>query len=101
MSRLMVCCVLPAVLSMEMSFQSEPSTSKERRVMKIIASTFRWPALALFVLIVGAAQAQQTAKRYDLLIKNGHVIDPKNSINERRDVAIAAGKITAVEKSID
>lgn len=55
---------------------------------------------ALAVLVVGSAQAQP-AKRYDLLIKNGHVIDPKNNINELRDVAITAGKIAAVEKTID
>ncbi len=39
--------------------------------------------------------------RYDLLLKNGHVIDPKNNINEPRDVAIAKGVIAAVEKNID
>lgn len=69
--------------------------------MTISASTLRWFALALIVLCLGTAEAQQPAKRYDLLIKNGHVIDPKNSINERRDVAIAGGKIAAVEKNID
>ena len=46
-----------------------------------------WPALA---------QA-----KYDLLIKGGHVIDPKSKINEVRDVAIAKGTIAAVEKNID
>lgn len=69
--------------------------------MKTSASLFRCAALAIIILTFGAAQAQQTAKRYDLLIKNGQVIDPKNSINERRDVAITAGKIAAVEKNID
>src|SRR5919108_4625809 len=39
--------------------------------------------------------------RYDLLLKNGHVIDPKNRINEKRDIAISKGMIAAVEKSID
>ncbi|MGH9800425.1 MAG: amidohydrolase family protein, partial [Blastocatellia bacterium] len=57
-------------------------------------------SLCLFVLAFGTIQAQP-AKRYDLLIKNGHVIDAKNNINELRDVAIAAGKIAAVEKNID
>jgi dihydroorotase len=33
---------------------------------------------------------------YDLLLKGGHVIDPANSINERRDVAIKDGKIWEV-----
>ncbi|MEC8931392.1 MAG: amidohydrolase/deacetylase family metallohydrolase, partial [Candidatus Latescibacterota bacterium] len=37
---------------------------------------------------------------YDLLLKGGHVIDPKNSIDETRDVAISKGKIAAVDSSI-
>ncbi|MFN0107316.1 MAG: amidohydrolase/deacetylase family metallohydrolase [Blastocatellia bacterium] len=58
-------------------------------------------SLCLLVLAFASAQAQPAAKHYELLIKNGHVIDAKNSINEPRDVAIAAGKIAAVEKNID
>lgn len=58
-------------------------------------------ALCLFLMTTPGFAQNQPAKRYDLLIKNGHVIDPKNSINEPRDVAIAAGKIAAVEKNID
>lgn len=69
--------------------------------MKLTALTIRWVALAILALAFGTAQAQQPLRRYDLLIKNGHVIDPKNSINEPRDVAITAGKIAAVEKNID
>lgn len=69
--------------------------------MKLTALTIRWVALAILALAFGTVQAQQTGRRYDLLIKNGHVIDPKNSINEPRDVAITAGKIAAVEKNID
>ncbi len=40
-------------------------------------------------------------KEYDLLIKNGHVIDPKNHIDSKMDVAIADGKIAKVAKQID
>ncbi len=58
-------------------------------------------AWALVLLSVTPAQAQQPAKRYDLLIKNGRVIDPKNNVSEERDVAIAADKIAAVAKNID
>jgi len=36
-----------------------------------------------------------------VLLKGGHVIDPKNRIDEVRDVAIKNGKILAVEKRID
>ncbi|HMV47385.1 MAG TPA: amidohydrolase/deacetylase family metallohydrolase [Blastocatellia bacterium] len=69
--------------------------------MRTSALTVCRIAPAILVLIAVTAQAQQTGRRYDLLIKNGHVIDPKNSINEPRDVAVSAGKIAAVEKNID
>lgn len=48
-----------------------------------------------------AARAQPAAGPYDLLIKGGTVLDPANGIHGRRDVAIAAGKIAAVEEDID
>ncbi|MCZ6680474.1 MAG: amidohydrolase/deacetylase family metallohydrolase [Candidatus Poribacteria bacterium] len=41
-----------------------------------------------------------TLTRYDLLLKDGHVIDPKNNINQVMDVAIADGKIASVAKNI-
>ena len=40
------------------------------------------------------------AQQYDLLIKNGRVIDPKNKIDTKMDVAIAEGKISKVAKDI-
>jgi len=39
-------------------------------------------------------------EKYDLLIKNATVLDPKNNIHEIRDVAIRNHKVAAVEKSI-
>lgn len=54
--------------------------------------------IAIFCFVVfSEAQAQQ----YDLLLKGGHVIDPKNGINEVMDVAIRDGNIAAVTKGID
>ncbi|MDX2180080.1 MAG: amidohydrolase/deacetylase family metallohydrolase [Bryobacteraceae bacterium] len=41
------------------------------------------------------------APAYDLLLKNGHVIDAKNKLSAKRDVAIANGKIAEVSPSID
>lgn len=38
---------------------------------------------------------------YDLLLKNGHVIDAKNGIDRIMDVAIKDGKIAAVEDHLD
>ena len=37
---------------------------------------------------------------YDLVIKNGTVIDPSQKICEKKDIAVAGGKITAVENYI-
>ncbi len=51
----------------------------------------------LFTLIAYSAFAQP---QYDLLIKGGHVIDPKNGIDGIRDVGIADHKIAAVEPAI-
>lgn len=39
--------------------------------------------------------------QYDLLVKGGHVIDPKNGRDGVMDVAIAGGKIAAVAPNID
>ena len=51
--------------------------------------------LAVFSLICLSAQAQ-----YDLVLKGGHVIDPKNGIDRQMDVAIAGDKIAAVAGEI-
>jgi dihydroorotase len=37
---------------------------------------------------------------YDLLLKGGHVIDPRNSIDEPMDIAIAQGRIAEVAEDI-
>ena len=44
--------------------------------------------------------AASLAQPYDLLLKGGTVIDPRNGINARRDVAIAGAKIAAVAANI-
>ena len=45
--------------------------------------------IAIWLYFAGAAYGQEI----DLLIKNGHLIDPKNEINTTMDVAIKDGKI--------
>src|SRR5262249_18656049 len=40
------------------------------------------------------------APKYDLVIKGGRVIDPSRKVDAMRDVAIAGGKITAVQANI-
>lgn len=51
------------------------------------------------VLLLGATLAP--AQEFDLLLKGGHVIDPRNGINEPRDVAVKGGRIAAVARDID
>lgn len=48
-----------------------------------------------------AVAGNVAAQSYDLLLKGGHVIDPKNQIDAVRDVAIAGGKIVAVAPRLD
>jgi dihydroorotase len=54
------------------------------------------PVLLLAVL-ASAALGQQT---YDLVLKGGHVIDPRNNIDGPMDVAIRGGRIAAVSRDI-
>jgi len=37
---------------------------------------------------------------YDLVIKNGVVLDPKNNIHDKKDIGINSGKITSIESNI-
>jgi len=52
------------------------------------------------VLLVMFITQGMMAQEIDLLIRNGHVIDPKNNIDSPMDVAVAGGKILRVAKSI-
>ena len=54
-------------------------------------------AICLVISSIIDVSAQQ---KYDLLLKGGHVIDPRNRISAVRDVAIANGKIAAVAANI-
>ncbi len=40
------------------------------------------------------------AQQYDLVLRNGHVLDPKNNVDAKRDVAVRDGKIAAIEPTI-
>jgi dihydroorotase len=54
--------------------------------------------MRISLLLLSAALLH--AQEYDLILKGGHVIDPKNKISARRDVAVKDGKIAAVETNI-
>ena len=53
--------------------------------------------LLLALVSMSHVSAQQ---KYDLLLKGGHVIDPRNRISAVRDVAIANGKVAAIAANI-
>ena len=55
----------------------------------------------LFFIICFALSVKGTAQQYSLLIKGGHVIDPKNKIDTITDVAIADGKIVLIGSHIE
>ena len=57
--------------------------------------------LASLLFLLGFAGHAQTGAKYDLLLRGGHLIDPRNNISATRDVAIAAGKIAAVAPQIN
>ncbi len=59
--------------------------------MKILITTF------MLILCGGLSVKSQTV---DILIKNGHVIDPKNNIDAIMDVAIIGNKISEVAAKI-
>lgn len=55
----------------------------------------------LFTLLLACCAATLWSQSYSIVIKDGHVIDPKNNINGVMDVAINEGKIVMVSKNID
>ena len=52
---------------------------------------------SLLLVLSASASAQQ----YDLLLRGGHVIDPRNKVSAIRDVAIQEGRVAAVAPDID
>jgi dihydroorotase len=57
--------------------------------------------LLLIVFILGLTTGIAKSQLYDIVIKNGHLIDPKNNIDRIMDVAISNGKIALISKAID
>src|SRR5687768_10227917 len=61
----------------------------------------RFYIICLFLYMSTFCNSSLYAQEYTLLIKGGHVIDPKNNINGAMDVAILKDKIVMVAKDID
>ena len=47
-------------------------------------------SISIFFIFISTVAGQTS---YDLLLKGGHVIDPKNRINAVMDVAVSNGRI--------
>ena len=54
----------------------------------------------LTILLLTTCVAAQPRPKHDLLLKGGHVIDPKNNTNRVMDVAITGGKVIRVDQAI-
>ena len=63
---------------------------------KPAGNIFTLIAFFLLPVAINSLHAQQA----DILLKGGHVIDPKNKIDAPMDIAIAGGKISEVAKNI-
>ena len=55
----------------------------------------------LVILLYLLSGCKQAPVSNDIVIKGGHVIDPKNDINSVMDIAVRDGKIFRVAENID
>ncbi len=69
---------------------------RNKKQSRAAQKSFQLILFLIFLFILNISHAQQI----DLLLKGGHVIDPKNKIDGQMDVAITNGKISAVAKDI-
>jgi len=73
--------------------------TRNRKLLKTFRR-FGYVAAILFTVAVSERSLAQQNQDIDILIKGGHVIDPKNSIDGLMDVAIREGKISQVASNI-
>jgi len=73
-------------------------TTAVRMMKKDISGIFRIILVVIYFIVsfTGPVSSQQI----DILLKGGHVIDPKNSIISQMDVAVAGGKIIRIAPDI-
>ena len=61
---------------------------------------FVWAAAAASAVLARVTDVLPAPARYDLIVKGGRVLDPSLRLDAIRDVAIADGRIAAVEANI-
>src|SRR5215467_6444874 len=64
-------------------------------------TTIMQRAIVVMFIVLSWMSLSAAQQKYDLLLKGGHVIDPRNRISAVRDVAIADGKVAAIAARID
>ncbi len=69
--------------------------------IKILILLFTTIAISGTHLYAQNPAAGQAKRPYSIVIKGGHVIDPKSNTNELMDIALNQGKIAAIAKNID
>lgn len=72
-----------------LTFNKKINSNAGMRLLLLYLSVFLQPVITV--------QAQMI----DILLKGGHVIDPKNSIDSKMDIAITEGKISQVAPEIE
>lgn len=55
----------------------------------------------LLTLAIASSLLDTAAQSYDILIRNGRVIDPKNGVDAKMDIAVQDGKIAKVSAQIE
>lgn len=70
------------------------------KYLNLSESLLRCVLISTIVLFVYLPAQVLDAQNYDLLIKDGHVIDPKNDIDRPMDIAVRDGNIARVATNI-
>jgi len=68
--------------------------------MILFMQFYKYIIRCIFIIFMLAACNILHAQEIDILLKGGHVIDPKNKIDSKMDVAILQGKISQVAPDI-
>src|SRR5213593_507591 len=76
-----------------------PRIDRRRRLNMMNRRQFVSTATSAAIL-VGIPKVFRAAAKYDLIVKGGRVIDPSRKFDAVRDVAIARGRIAAIEPNI-
>lgn len=72
--------------------------SEARRVARALKATGLVALLAIGFLCVSMAESARAAAPYDLVIRDGRVIDPETGLDAVRNVGISGGRIAAVSE---